>query len=91
MGVAGGIMEFLIIGLSQYHTSLAIRKGFLEILPQASVSASHFLCMCVLSKSTLYVTGNLRHSEGRGRGQKYGLRLKNRKVGRVIALYPSEI
>ena len=50
------------------------RKCFLEMLVTPTpASASHFGCMCVLSKYTLYVSGMLRHGAG--------WRTENRKSG----------
>ena len=54
----------------------AIFYKFLEILPPRA-SASHFVCICVLSLYTLYVSGNLRHEEEGGDG----LQLKNGNSG----------
>ena len=43
-------------------------------------SASHFVCICVLSLYTLYMSGMLRH-EGKGRDS---LQLKNGKLENVL-------
>ena len=54
---------------------------FLEILSRTPnrVSASHFVCICMLSLFILYVCGMLRHG-GRG-GKIVSLQLRNGKIG----------
>ena len=55
---------------------MEIGKVFGET-PRAS--ASHFVCMCVLSLYTLYVSGMQRHVRGREGGGQESLQMKNGK------------
>ena len=57
------------------------RKSVIEI-PPLRASASHFVCMCVLSLY-IYVSGMLKQGGGRGGGD--SLQLKNGKSGGVLS------
>ena len=55
-------------------------------------SASHFVCMCVLSLYTLYVSGMLSHVRGRGEGGggRKSTDEKREKVGGVLTPFISK-
>ena len=70
-----------------YNRPCVNRKTF-KRYPRAS--ANHFVCMCVLSLYTLYMSVMLRHGGGVGRRQSTAEQRKTEKVGGILISFISK-